>query len=236
MLKTTLTYYQGSRVKQIIAIGGAGFSRKESSLAPYILQQSGKLNPKVCFLPQASGENKEYIVRFFDVFLDHGARTSWVSLFGSVEEAWHEHLLNQDVIFVGGGNTRSMLALWREWRVEAILRQAYEKGIILAGSSAGAICWFEQCITDSVWPLGVLDGLGFLSGSCCPHYDSEAARKPVYRTKVANNEIVPGIALEDDVAAHYIDGQLKAVVTRVKGKKAYMLQGNTETAIEPTIV
>jgi dipeptidase E len=223
-------------MKQIIAIGGGAFSKKESSLVPYILQQSGKTNPKVCFLPQASGENKEYIVRFFDVFLDYNARTSWISFFGTVEQTWHEHLLNQDIIFVGGGNTRSMLALWREWGVDKILRQAYEKGIVLAGVSAGAICWFEQGLTDSVWPLGALDCLGFVSGSCCPHYDSEAARKPAYRAKVAANEIAPGIALEDDVAAHYIDGQLTAVVTRVKGKKAYALDGDTETAVELTII
>jgi len=103
---------------------------------------------------------------------------SWTSLFGIVKPGWREHLLAQDIIYVGGGNTRSMICLWREWGADEVLREAYEAGILLCGVSAGAICWFEQGVTDSVWPLGVLPCLGLLPGSCCPHYDSEAERRP----------------------------------------------------------
>ena len=161
--------------KHIIAIGGAAFNKNpdEPSIEQYILDLTGKEKPKVCFLPQASAEAQNYVVRFYETFHRLGAQTSWISLFGRVEPTWKDKLLEQDVIFVGGGNTRSMLALWREWGMDTLLKEAYEKGIVLAGVSAGAICWFEKGITDSVWPMGVLDCLGILKGSCSPHYDSE---------------------------------------------------------------
>ena len=140
----------GTHMKQIIAIGGGGFGHYASTLLnQYILKQAGKPSPKICFLPQASAESKDYIVNFYETFSRLGAQPSWISLFGRVEPSWEEHLLSQDIIYVGGGNTRSMLALWREWGIDAVLREAYERGIILSGTSAGAICWFEQGITDS---------------------------------------------------------------------------------------
>ncbi|MBS1986903.1 peptidase E [Candidatus Dependentiae bacterium] len=222
-------------MKQIIAIGGGGLKSSSDDKAPsldrYIIEQSGKKEPKICFLPQAAAESKEYILWFYQTFLALGAKPSYVSLFGSVQDGWKEQLLSSDIIYVGGGNTRSMLALWREWGVDTLLRQAYEKGIILCGVSAGAICWFEQCVTDSVWPLGVLDCLGILPGSCCPHYDTESERRPAYLKYTQNKSILPGIALQDDVAAHYVDGKLHAVVSIRHGKKAYSVEAGNETEL-----
>lgn len=217
--------------KQIIARGGGGFSKNpvEARFEQYLLQQTGKERPKVCFLPQASNENRDYITRFFELFCALPAQPSWLSLFGRVEPGWQEHLLQQDLIFVGGGNTRSMLALWREWGVDTVLRQAYEQGIVLAGSSAGAICWFEYGITDSVWPLGVLPGLGFLPGSCCPHYDDEPERKPAYSAMTKMGKVVPGIALDSYAAAHYVDGELYAVITAPNKKAVFVRDGNEES-------
>ncbi len=139
-------------LKQIIAIGGGGFTNPDKSmkLEQYILRQCGSVNPKICFLPQASAESQDYVVKFYDCFNKLGAKPSWISLFGRVESSWKEKLLEQDIIYVGGGNTKSMLALWRVWGMEDVLLQAYQKGIILSGISAGAICWFEQCVTDSI--------------------------------------------------------------------------------------
>lgn len=225
-------------MRQIIAIGGGGFGGADKSfmLERYLLQQIHKTAkngpPRVCFLPQASAESPEYITRFYETFCSLGALPSWISLFGRVEDSWKAKLLAQDLIYVGGGNTRSMLTLWREWGMDKLLVEAYNRGIVLAGVSAGAICWFEQGITDSVWPLGVLTGLSILPGSCCPHYDSEPERKPMYLSKVNNNETLPGIALQDNTAAHFIDGKLHCIITNVANKKAFHISNVGEELIE----
>lgn len=223
-------------MKQIIVSGGGGFTRYDStfSLEKYILAQTQNTQPKICFLPQASNEDAKYVTRFFETFLALGAQPSWVSLFGRVSDSWKEKILDADVVYVGGGNTKSMIALWKAWGVDEILREAYHKGVIMCGVSAGMICWFEQGITDSVWPLGVVDGLGFLQGSCCPHFDTEVERQDVYARNIASGKIQPGIALEDDVAAHYVDGELHKIIATMSGKKAFAItaQGQKELAVQ----
>src|SRR5579872_3319127 len=131
-------------MKQIIAIGGGGFAASETTYAleRYCLAQTHKENPKVCFLPQASTEDRGYVAKFYEVFIALGANPTWLSLFGRVPQGWQEKILAADLIYVGGGNTRSMLALWREWGVDELLKTAYEKGTVLSGISAGAICWY----------------------------------------------------------------------------------------------
>ena len=132
------------------------------------------------------------------------------------------HLLVQDVIYVGGGNTKNMLALWREWELDQVLRTAWEQGIILAGLSAGAICWFEQGVTDSIpGELTALRGLGFLKGSHCPHYDGEPERRPAYHRLRKAGVLADGIAADDGVALHYIGDHLVRVVSSRPGARAY---------------
>ncbi len=224
--------------KQIIAIGGGGFGRSLGNLKieQYILDQvpnkDQKKPLKISFLPQASAEDSAYISRYYEAFIKLGAIPSWQSLFGRVEDGWEDRLLEQDVIYVGGGNTKSMIALWREWGVDKVLQKAYDKGIVLAGVSAGAICWFEQACTDSVWPLGSVDGLGFLPGSCCPHYDGELERRPAYMNMVKNNEIIPGLALQDLTMGHYIDGELFKVVIAADTKQAFWVDHSGESSIK----
>ncbi|MCE5293693.1 MAG: peptidase E [Chlamydiales bacterium] len=224
--------------KQIIAHGGCGFSSPQSKqiIEKYILAQSGKDNPRISFLPQASSESQEYVAKFFDVFCSLEAKPSWVSLFGRVESSWKEKLLQQDIIYVGGGNTKSMLALWREWGVDKVLKEAYNRGIILAGVSAGAICWFEAGITDSVWPLGHVEALGFLPGTMCPHFDSEIERQEVFANMVRDKTVPSGIALEDHTAAHYKEGALFQVVTAVDGKKAYQVTASGQKTLTPILL
>lgn len=226
-------------MKQIIAMGGGGFTTQETSqekhygLERYLLKQcNNKPSPNICFLGQASAEDKGYTLLFYRTFLELKAEPSHVSLFGRVENHWKQQLLDQDIIYVGGGNTKSMLAIWREWGLDKVLSEAYDKGIILSGLSAGALCWFEECITDSVWPLGALKGLGFLKGSCCPHYDGEPERRPAYQSKVRAHEVMPGIALEDGVAAHYVDGKLKTIFSELPGKNAYQVTSTGEMILE----
>lgn len=218
----------------IIALGGGGFSAEPQHpyLDQYVLDLTRKTHPRVCFLGQASGEDSTYLVRFYSAFHRLGAEASHFSVFRPVPKDWREILMGQDVIYVGGGNTRSMLALWREWEIDKLLYEAWQRGVILAGVSAGAICWFEQCVTDSTHPLGLIKGLGFLRGSACPHYRSEPARRPMYKRMVEDGVSKAGIALDDFAAAHYIDGDLEYVVTSQRDAAAFRVLRAGDEVIE----
>ncbi len=222
----------------IIAMGGGGFSMDDARLDEYIVQQVQKSQPKICFLPQAGAEDDFYIVRFYRAMLDLGCAPSHLSLFRPHTAEIADFLLAQDVIYVGGGNTKSMLALWREWELDEILRQAWQQGTVLAGVSAGAICWFEQGLTDSIHnQLNPLPCLGFLPGSCAPHYDGEAQRRPRLHRLVASDEMPSGYGIDDYAALHFIDGELHEVVASREGAMAYRVErgghGAVETALEP---
>jgi dipeptidase E len=150
-------------LKQVIAMGGGGFSMEPENplLDVYIMAQARKKTPSVCFFPHATDDAPRYCFNFYKAFSRFDARLSTLSLFTPHTADLESFLLAQDVIYVGGGNTRSMLALWREWGLDRILRKAYEEGVVLAGISAGANCWFEQCSTDSVpGKLSVMDCTG----------------------------------------------------------------------------
>lgn len=149
-------------MKQIIAIGGGGFSNERANLKieNYILVQSLKKIPKICLLPQASHESREYILKFQETFTKLGSEPSWISLSGQIDSSWKPQLLSQDVIYVGGGSFRNLMSIWKKWEMSDVLLEAYNKGIILAGISSGANCWFEHGVTLSVSPVGMLEGLG----------------------------------------------------------------------------
>jgi dipeptidase E len=211
--------------RTIFAMGGGGFSMEPDNLAldQYILAQTGKERPKVCFVPTASGDSEEYIERFHAALETLETEHSHLSLTRYNQQAPHEHLLDQDVIYVGGGNSFQMLLVWRAHGIDKTFRQAWEKGIILCGISAGSLCWFSGSITDS-WghPLRVLnDGLGFLPESHCPHYDGEPERQNIYEESIANGELPPGIAVEDSCGVLYRGTQLVEAVCSVPGKTAY---------------
>lgn len=147
----------------------------------YILSQARRANPKVCFLPTASGDAENYIGRFYAAFSKLNCQPVHLSLFKTPPMNCEKILLDCDIIYVGGGNTKSMLALWREWKVDSLLERAGNEGVILTGISAGAICWFTEGLTDSAaQELSPLQCLGFLAGSCCPHFDGEIERRPSY--------------------------------------------------------
>lgn len=208
---------------QIVAIGGGGFYRDSENLAleRYVLSQAAATRPRVAFVPTASGEPDHYVSSFYAAFLKLECRPSALTFFKRTPDL-RSYLLAQDVIYVGGGNTKSMLAVWREWGLPEMLREAWQSGVVLTGVSAGAICWFEQGLTDSfadaLRPLG---GLGFLPGSCCPHYDGEAQRRPAYHRLLASGEIVAGVAIEDWTGIHYKGGAIHRVVTSRAGARAY---------------
>jgi peptidase E len=209
----------------IIAIGGASFSAEPQNLAidRYILDQTGKERPNVLFIPTATGDRDEYVAKFYAAYSRLDAKPLHLSFFKRTPNL-RTVILAQDVIYVGGGNTKSMLAVWRDWELPALLKEAGNAGTVLGGVSAGAICWFEQGVTDSFDDtLRVLDCLRFLPGSCCPHYDGEPERRPSYHALLAAGHIKPGIAIEDGVAAHFRQGRLERVVTAREQSRAYQV-------------
>ncbi|WP_404458154.1 Type 1 glutamine amidotransferase-like domain-containing protein [Sutcliffiella horikoshii] len=216
-------------MKQLIALGGGGFSMEPENplLDRYILQQSGKPTPKICFIPTASGDADNYIARFYQFFEKQECEPSHLSLFNPPTRDFETFLLEKDIIYVGGGNTRNLLILWREWGLDSILRKAYDKGVLLAGISAGSICWFQEGVTDSFGDvLEPIKCLGFLEGSNCPHYDGEVKRRPSYQELVASNKIIPGIATDDGVALHYVNNKLEHIVSSRPSAKAYKVYFN----------
>lgn len=227
-----------SRQRHIVAVGGAGFSQEPDNLAleRYVIQLTGKSKPRVCFVPTASGDSQDYIDRFYGASQSLLWQPSVLSLFRGETPDIASVLLNQDIIYVGGGNTRNLLVLWRDWGVDKLMRQAWEQGTVLTGVSAGSICWFEQGTTDSIpGELTALPCLGFLSGSNCPHYDSEEKRQPTYTRMIASGEMLPGYAADDGVGLHYVGTKLERIVSSRPSARAFRVERRGDTAIETLI-
>jgi len=214
-----------AKPRRIVGFGGGfGGTGPGSRLDEYVLGLTGRDRPKVLYLPTPSADADAQIVNFYDRFADCAA--SHLKLFGAPERArWQPLLMDQDVIVVSGGNTANALAVWRTHGVEAALREAWERGAVMCGASAGMICWFECSVTDSFGPqLGPLrDGLGFLPGSACPHYDSEPRRRPLYRELVAAG-FPAGYAADDGVGLCFDGTGLQEAVTDIAGRKAYRVE------------
>ena len=202
-------------MKQIIAIGGGGFGReiKNLKIEKYIINQSKSKKPKICFIPTATGDDEGYIKNFYKAFDSLGCVTSHINFFKRTIKL-DEHIQKQDIIFVGGGNTKSMLAVWKEWGLDKILFDAYNNEVIMSGVSAGAICWFKKGITDS-WQdhQAILPCLNFVDGVCCPHYDEEPERIPFVKKILDKKLINDCLALEGFNALHLVDGKPKFSVS-----------------------
>jgi len=222
---------------QIIAMGGGGFAMEPENpaLDLYILKQAKAKTPAVGFLSTATGDSDRYLVMYYSAFNHYDCRPTHLSLFGRTPDL-RGYLLSQDVIYVGGGNTKSMLALWKDWGLPELLREAWQSGVLLAGVSAGAICWFEQGVTDSfAGDLRVLNCLGFLEGSCCPHYDGEADRRPALHKFLQHGEILPGYALDDGAALHFHNREIHRIVSSRPQTNAYRLRAEDGVVIEETL-
>jgi len=209
--------------KQIIAIGGGGFGRDPSKgiIEDYILKQSKKRKPNICFIPTATGDNEEYKKNFYRTFSKLNCKATHLDFFKRTPDL-KNFIGDQDVIFVGGGNTKSMLAVWKDWGLDAILRSAYENGVVMSGVSAGAICWFEKGITDS-WSddLYIMECLGFVKGNCCPHYDEELERRPAVNKFLSNRLLDSCFAIEGESALHLKNGKVFSSVNFGDCKKSY---------------
>lgn len=222
----------------IFAIGGQGLNWKDDNLllAKYFLGLTGKENPKVCFIPTASGDIGRTIVNFYEAMTQLPCQPRHLRIFNPHVEAFEPYLLGMDAIYVGGGNTLNMIAIWREHGIDRVLREAWKRGIVLGGTSAGSICWFEQGSTDSrPGKLTAMDCLGFLRGSNCPHYDGEAARRPTYHQMIRSGEISPGIACDDGVGLHFEGEKLIHIVTARQKAKAYRVNLANGEVVEKVI-
>ncbi|MGZ4320344.1 MAG: Type 1 glutamine amidotransferase-like domain-containing protein [Gaiellaceae bacterium] len=210
-------------LKQIVGFGGGGETDEQTArLVDHVasLTRDGRL--KVCFVPTAAGEAEDVIEGFLAGPWSRHGELSVARFFPWPRPDLRVHLLGQDVVVVSGGNTANMLAIWRVHGFDTILREAWEAGVVLTGASAGMICWYEAGVTDSFGPQleGLADGLGFLPGSACPHYDGEAARRPRYSELVAAG-FPEGIAADDGVGLHYVGTELERVVSCRPDATAY---------------
>ena len=222
-----MTRNSSSRSRQIVAFGGGGFLMEPEKplLDDYVLSLSRARRPKVCFVPTASGDSENVCLRFYEAFARHECMPSVLPLFKRQATDLRPLILEQNVIYVGGGNTANMLAVWRVHGLDRILREAHRRGVILCGVSAGSICWFEAGVTDSFGPKlqPLNDGLGLLPGSNCPHYDGEPQRRPAYQ-RLVKAGLPPGYAADDGCALHFVGKTLKRVVASRRNAKAYRVE------------
>lgn len=220
-------------VQRILAIGGGGFMMEEgaSPIDAYIRDLTRKPHPKICFLPTASGDLPFHIEKFYSTYESLGCEPSHLAFFrrpdrnGLSLSGFASRLLEQDAIFVGGGNTKSLLAVWREWGLDEVLRHAWKQGVLLTGMSAGAICWFQDGLTDSYGDsrYEALPGLGLLPGGCSVHHSSDANRRNALHSSLEMGAIQPTIAIDDCAAVLFQGDRVQQTVSWQPGATSRQL-------------
>ena len=225
--------------RTILAMGGGGFTMEPANpaLDDFILTLAPSREPKILFLPTASGDPNAQIHAFRATFGDRACRPIHLSLFRLEQQPWdlRELILSQDVVYVGGGSMRNLLAIWREHGLDLLLREAWEQGVVLAGISAGAMCWFAHGITRSAGSPAPAPGLGFLPGSMSVHCDGDPTRLPVYLDAVGRGAIPGGYAADDGAGLLFQDDRLVRVVSSRPGARAYRVQRSGEAAVRTEI-
>jgi peptidase E len=213
------------RTPTILAMGGGGFTAgtADPALDELVLRLTGTVCPRICLLPTAGGDSEHQIRRFYKTYQDRLCEPSHISLFrlGREPVPLRQHLLSQDVVYVGGGSMVNLLAVWRAQGLDTILRDAWRAGVVLAGLSAGAMCWFEWGVSTSHGRPAPVAGLGFLPGSNSVHRDSEPSRRPVYLEAVRDGRIPPGYAADDGAALIFRERMLQEVVAARPQAHAY---------------
>jgi dipeptidase E len=212
--------------RQIVAFGGGGFSMESGNplLDDFVVSLTGMKKPRICFLPTASGDADHYLVRFYNGFRSR-SEPSHISLFRRERGVGNirDHLLSQDLIYVGGGSVISMLGVWRAHGIDLILREAWERGIVLCGLSAGSLCWFEECMTGYQDESKRVLGLGFLPYSNAVHFELDSAGHRAFETGLSEG-MRPGYAATDGAALHFVDSGLAQVVSSRPESRAYRLE------------
>ena len=221
--------------KKIIAIGGVGISpESDEKLDLYILSHSKKTENDIGFLATASKDDEEKINKFYKRFENTNSQLSHFNLTSNVND-FSEWLLNKDIVYVGGGNTFFMLEIWKKNNLEKIFKDAYKKGLILSGVSAGAVCWFDWILSDSMGRgFEPLKGINLIEGSCTPH-SSNTERINEFEFNIKNNKLPNGVAIDDGVAVVFIDGKPTEVYSSINNHNAYFLDKNTKINLKEYI-
>jgi dipeptidase E len=224
-----------STERHIVAMGGGGFLMDDPLLDRFALDLVDAARPKVCLLPTAVAAVPLVVTRFLGAFPASSFEPTYLDLFDRTVEDVGSFLGEQDLIYVGGGNTANMLAIWRIHGVDAALRTAWEAGVVMAGMSAGANCWFQASTTDS-FLLGradpLSDGLGFVPGSFCPHFDGEPERRPRFHELVASGALPGGLACDDFAAVHVVGTEVVEAVASVASAGAFRVDPVEGRAVE----
>jgi dipeptidase E len=191
----------------------------------YMATLTGKPRPRVCYLPTASADNPYVIVRFYEdcsqLNVVPFVQYSFISSYDQ-KQTFAEVLLSMDAIICSGGNTLNQQVIWKAHGIDAVLRDAWDRGIVLGGASAGSLCWFEEGTTDSrPKDLSIVQGLGLLKGSHCPHYDAEGERRPVYLKLVGSGQMKPGYACYNNAGIYFEDNDVKRVVASHADAKVF---------------
>jgi dipeptidase E len=221
-------------------MGGGGFTAApgDPALDELVLHLTGTTRPRVCLLPTAGGDSEHQIRRFYEAFGDRLCEPSHISLFrlGQRPVPLREHLLAQDAIYVGGGSMVNLLAIWRAQGLDAILREAWQAGVVLAGLSAGSMCWFASGVTTSWGAPVVAPGMAFLPGSNSVHHDSQPARRPVFLAAVRSGEIPPGWAVDDGAGLIFRGTRLEEVVSARPAARGYEVTAAGERRLESRLL
>ncbi|MBI4471053.1 MAG: peptidase E [Acidobacteria bacterium] len=224
-----------------ILIAGGGFG---TAFIRYMASLTGKKRPRICYLPTASADSPSGIITWFrncaPLDVEPCAQESFIAS-SRQAQSWEEVLLSVDAIVASGGNTLNQQAIWKAQGIDVILRQAWERGIVLGGASAGSLCWFEEGTTDSrPKELTTVQCLGFIKGSHSPHYDREKDRRPLYQKLIGSGQMKPGYACDNDAGIYFEDNEVKRVVkTRADAKVYYVSVVNgqvVERVIEPELI
>ena len=206
----------------------------DDAMLEYLLGLAG--GPRLLYVPTAASEDPASTLSWYER-LGGRAEMTHLHFFPYPPDGLRELTLGHDIVFVAGGNTANALSIWRTHGFDRILREAWERDILLTGYSAGAICWFEAAVTDSFGPQleGMRDGLGFLHGSACPHYDSEELRRPRH-AELVRDGFPPGVGIDDDAALRFDGTELSDVVTSREGARAYRVSGDGEEPLEARLL
>ncbi|MBK7872583.1 MAG: peptidase E [Saprospiraceae bacterium] len=224
LILSQTAFGQNEQTAKKIFVTGAGMGKQ---FINYVASLTGKKDPKICFLPTASGDNPNGIMTWYrnceDLDVKPYVLRVWISSY-SQTESFEEMLLKMDAIIVGGGNTLNMIAIWKAQGIDVALKKAYDKGIVLAGGSAGSLCWFTEGTTDSrPKELSVVEGLGFLNYSHCPHYSSEASRRPLYHKNILSGTFSAGYACDDRAGILFVNEKFSKAVALDANNHSYFV-------------
>jgi dipeptidase E len=216
-----------------ILIAGGGFG---TPFIRYMALLTGKPRPKLCYLPTASADSPAGIIAWFKncapLNVEPSVQESFIESLTQTR-SWEDVFLSVDGIVVSGGNTLNQQAIWKAQGIDAVLRKAWDNGIVLGGASAGSLCWFEEGTTDSrPKELTIVQGLGFLKGSHSPHYDAEPGRRPLYQKLIGSGAMKPGYACDNNAGIYFEDNEVKRVVSSRDGAKVYYVSRVNDAVVE----